>query len=84
MLEKRRSMSGRQGGCGKDAQEKEKKRERRGAPLMAGAVGRWDSERMFHVKHFWMTGPDGASAGGGLAARAPHCCRNAGKSALGE
>ena len=35
---------------------------------MAGAVGRRDSERMFHVKHFWMTGPGGASAGDGQGA----------------
>ncbi|GKG90549.1 hypothetical protein CE91St32_15920 [Gordonibacter pamelaeae] len=61
-----RWKNGSRGAGGKEVAEKtrKKKEKKEGAPLMAVAVGRRDSERMFHVKHFRMTGPDGASAGG--------------------
>lgn len=61
-----RWKNGSRGAGDKEVAEKtrKKKKKRGGAPLMAVAVGRRDSERMFHVKHFRMTGSDGASAGG--------------------
>lgn len=50
-----RWKNGSRGAGGKEVAEKTRKKGKKkggGAPLMAGAVGRRDSERMFHVKHF--------------------------------